>query len=535
MNVIERAIYTGRHLEYPGEYRWKDFKRAVKGKRLFVFGTSEACGYFLSLYGDKYEIEGFLDNDSRKDGRIFAKDIRISNPGILERIGSEAVVLITNTNHYHAIIQQLAAMGIDNYYVLCKMEAHKPDFVLLEYAGRAARHLQGRYYLFRRLQKQNFQRYLLYVKAAHNPIRKDKIVFFSKGAFRDHGKYITLKLLEKKINCDIVWIMNRNHEELPAGIRTVCMEDTERVIYEMATAHIWFNDNSFPIYTRKRRKQIFIFTKHWSSITLKKFYLDTDIYFRFRPWEKSFIKNFAKSIDYIITGSEFDKRTCRSGLAYRKRFLEFGSPRTDILFDSPCPGLRVKEHFSVSQDKKLLLFAPTFRLKGGEDGLAAFFLPQIPDFGRLRQALEGGLGGEWVILFKLHPLVAHQSGAVSLTEEVIDASLYEDTQELLAASDAVISDYSSLLFEPAMAGKPVFIFAPDSAEYVEKERELWLDLKELPFDMARTDEELAAEIIEFEEMRYRERVQRFFGKYGVHEDGCACERTVDFVRKLMYK
>jgi len=155
------------------------------------------------------------------------------------------------------------------------------------------------------------------------------------------------------------------------------------------------------------------------------------------------------------------------------------------------------------------------------------------DFEQLKCSLEARFGGEWKILLRLHPSIAMEASKLTLPEYVIDTSIYENSQELVAASEIMITDYSSIMFEPAFVNKPVFLYAPDRETYINEERELLLDYDELPFSIARSNEELVNEIKEFSVDMYEKNVKAFFAKYGVCEDGHASERAARFIMKLI--
>jgi CDP-glycerol glycerophosphotransferase (TagB/SpsB family) len=116
---------------------------------------------------------------------------------------------------------------------------------------------------------------------------------------------------------------------------------------------------------------------------------------------------------------------------------------------------------------------------------------------------------------------------------VFDVSTYMDSEELVSAFDIVVSDYSSIMFEPAFIRKPVLLYAPDLDDYLENEYDLLFDYRDLPFDMAETMEELCGNIMKFDEDAYVNRVDAFLDRYGVHEDGHASERAVDFISELL--
>jgi len=371
------------------------------------------------------------------------------------------------------------------------------------------------------------------MKEGHRePIINNKIVFLASGRYNDHEKYICNALMEKEEDLDIVWILD-SEKECPFNARYINSNDTQKVAYELATAKIWINSNVFPIYVTKRKGQIYIQTKHWSSITLKKFYFDTPVHFKTRPYLKSVWKNDVKMYDYILVGSEFDKKTCKAGFGYKGEFLEVGSPRTDALFYSTIFKKSIIQKYNLEEDVKLLLYAPTFRAKENAREYKSEAYSVVPDFLTLCNVITKKYGGMWKVALRLHPYIDTESVDLCKNENVIDMSQYEDIQELLAVSEVVITDYSSLMFEPAMVGKKVFLFTPDIEEYCAKERDLWFDLKELPFSYARNEQELFDNIMNHEEETYQRNVKAFFDYHGVHEDGHASERAAEFILDLI--
>ena len=115
----------------------------------------------------------------------------------------------------------------------------------------------------------------------------------------------------------------------------------------------------------------------------------------------------------------------------------------------------------------------------------------------------------------------------------MDVSDYYDSEELVAASDIMITDYSSIMFEPAFVKKPVFLLAVDRKEYIDGERGLLIDYEDLPFSIAESNDELIQNMERFEQKEYEEKVQQFLDEYGVHEDGHAGERAAVFVSQMI--
>ena len=256
---------------------------------------------------------------------------------------------------------------------------------------------------------------------------------------------------------------------------------------------------------------------------------------RFRKDQKFLATLRADSalMDYILVGSDFDERTCRSGFDFSGEVIHVGSPRSDILFHvNECLGEVVKVYPSII-GKKLLLYAPTFRRnKIGTEEMEVTFQNEL-DFDFVKKFLEKRFGGEWLILLRLHPSVAEMSKAISHPDFVVDVSDYYDSEELVAVSDAMITDYSSIMFEPAFVHKPVFLLATDRERYLKEERGFLVDYDTLPFPQASSNEELARNIESFDEEKYVRDVDAFLDKYGVHEDGHAGERAARFILDLI--
>jgi CDP-glycerol glycerophosphotransferase len=106
------------------------------------------------------------------------------------------------------------------------------------------------------------------------------------------------------------------------------------------------------------------------------------------------------------------------------------------------------------------------------------------DYHRLINNLTTKFGGEWKVLLRLHPNLERRYKNISLDSDVIiDASQYQDINELIIASEILITDYSSCMFDAMVAGKIVFLFATDIDEY-DKDRGRYFEFADLPFSLA---------------------------------------------------
>ena len=168
----------------------------------------------------------------------------------------------------------------------------------------------------------------------------------------------------------------------------------------------------------------------------------------------------------------------------------YGIPRTDVLVD---PAVRersvndVRRRYDLPPGRRVILYAPTFR--GDTVGTAT--AGPLLDLPVLRDALEH----DHVLLLRLHPFV-RDAVAISpdLAEFVRDATDYPDANALLLASDVLVTDYSSVIFEFALLGRPMVFFAPDLDDY-EGERGFYFDYRTgVPGPVVETSEAVAAAI-----------------------------------------
>lgn len=526
MDAIDRAICKGLHItDHTGmkEQTWKEFEKDLCGRPLFLFGVSAGIRVLLKKYGDRLRIAGVVDNDEGKQGfrlkdfvMVDGKngDLEISNTSVLNHAPKEkTVILIAGLKRYQEIADSLGHSGFQHIYSLFMMEANERlndgDAVRDEF-GETEKWVE---------------------ECCRMPIERKKIVFEAYGTYTDHGKYITEQLLRMRQDLDIVWVVNNLHTRVPDGVRLIHAANRMRYVYEMETAGLWVTNVILPTYLIKREGQKYIETKHWASVTLKCFYLIESSAKEYKNAEA--VKYNGSIMDYIITGSDFDSESCRRGFDFHKEVIQIGSPRSDAMFRHDELREKVYQHFELDRNRKMAVYAPTFRYKKSEE----WHIPEIRnvdlDYELIKSALEKKFGGAWYIVLRLHPGMEKETDKLKKPSFVIDASGYDDGQEITAACDIMISDYSSIMFEPAFVYKPVFLLALDREEYTDEERDLLIDYKTLPFPKADSNAELEQCIMTFHEKKYKEDVRKFLEKYGVHEDGHASERAAVFISGLI--
>lgn len=368
------------------------------------------------------------------------------------------------------------------------------------------------------------------------PVKKKKIVFTTfegDGGYCCNPRYVAEELLKKEADLELVWLVNNIKKQFPHGIKKVNNTFWRRA-YHLATAKVWI-DNSRKAYgTRKRKGQLYIQVWH-AAIGFKPLGL-----FRGKLFPKIayLVSQYdSKLADYVISNSEWCTKFVPDQLIYTGEILKTGSPRCDVFFNGREDVYRkLRKHYKIPQDAKVALFAPTFR-GGSQKGNRQVFVEEPTlDFARMTEALEQKFGGTWFVFLRLHPQLAAQFEQFPFKNGIanmIDVSQADDMNELAAASDVLITDYSSSVFDVINMYMPVFIYADDLEEYIEERGTLMWDMYSLPFSVARNSDELTENIARFNADEYKWKIDDFSRKNGVQEDGHAAERVVDVIERFI--
>lgn len=398
--------------------------------------------------------------------------------------------------------------------------------------------LSEKQYIFWRKVKAFFSSLVYYVCWIF-PIDSCKIVmwtFEGKGGYGCSPKYIAEELLRRnqqgRTKYKIIWLVDDMGKEFPKEIQKVKSSLWTRA-YHLSTARFWIANTRTFYGTKKRKRTTYLQTWH-GTLALKPIgkYRGKHL-----PHMAYLVSEYdSKMMDYALSGSKWCTDMWPEGLIYNGTILETGTPRCDILFHGmEEKHLEFRKEYKIPLDAKIMLYAPTFR--GGSQNKSRSVKMEFcsVDFEKLIAALEKRFGGEWYVFLRLHPQLAAQMKRFPIGEEnrrLIDVSQRPDMSEIIAASDACLTDYSTVIFESFLTQSPGFIYANDLQEYIADRGKLMFHLEEIPFPVASTNNELEENILTFDQSVYREKTERFIKKTGVIEDGCASKRVADLIEKL---
>ena len=236
-----------------------------------------------------------------------------------------------------------------------------------------------------------------------------------------------------------------------------------------------------------------------------------------------------RNYDYAMVSSSEICRFYAEGFGIDEKGVKaLGVPRTDDFFkDDYKEEIRKKLYgqYPVLKDKKIILFAPTFRGNGANTANYPF---EKFDVGRLLVKL----GEEYVVIIKHHPFVLQQHPVNGkFADRVLDLSKESEINDLLFITDLLITDYSSVIFEASLLNIPMLFYAYDLEDYVVN-RDFYYPFKNfVPGKIVRNMEQItrAIRMDDFEV----EKVQVFKHRFFDDLDGKSSERVADFIMELL--
>ncbi len=295
-------------------------------------------------------------------------------------------------------------------------------------------------------------------------------------------------------------------------------------LYHLATAILWIDNKRKGLWCSKRKGQFYLQTWH-GGISCKK--VEADARSSLPDYYLLSAKKDSKNADLFLSDSKWTTNLYRRAFFYDGNILECGLPKADILYRSNRSTKQiVYNYFNLDEDIKLALYAPTFRADGNFDAYNI-------DYHALQNALIHKFGGKWKVIVRLHPNVARKSEQLSVDQDItINGSKYQDINELIVASEVLITDYSSCMFDAMAAGKKVFLFATDIENY-DSDRGRYFKFSELPFSLATNNEEMGLIIKNFCENDYINKVEHFKKKLGLVDGGHACETVCNYLEQFL--
>ncbi|WP_286229703.1 CDP-glycerol glycerophosphotransferase family protein [Neobacillus mesonae] len=359
------------------------------------------------------------------------------------------------------------------------------------------------------------------------PVDKNLILFESGVGkqYADSPRVIYEEIAKQNLLYKKVWVINKNFRFIdPETIKVKRL--SPQYYYYLAKAGYWINNQNFPTYIQKRKETTYIQT--WHGTPLKKMLFDIEHVQGRDDGYLDRVYNATQTWDYLISPSEYASKAFRSAFRYKGNVLEIGYPRNDLFYQGVQEEIanKVKRSLNLPANKKVILYAPTFR-DNETTGNNKFVFNINMDLHRLQEQF----GDEYILLMRMHVVISNK---LTIPEELKDfvknVSNYSDIQELLIISDILMTDYSSVMFDYANTGRPILFYTYDLDTYKNDVRGFYMDFEEEapgPFLFDTEDIANALENIEEVKAKYKEKYDAFRIKYCPLEDGRAAERVVN--------
>lgn len=386
------------------------------------------------------------------------------------------------------------------------------------------------------------------------PINKKRIVFTSyAGHFSDSPKYVFEKMIMLRPDLDYVWLVNKKY--MSNVIDNTCNNCNFRIVnydslkaaFYYGTAQIvvdnvhsfkavYLNNNSFFGKVRYKllckmcyKRNQFLYST-WHGTPLKKIGGDqvkSNTFDNYCPNTTFLLGD--KFVLEILDRMHFHKVPCKL----------IGCARNDLLHCNENEVAKIKKKLGLPLNKKIVLFAPTFRTGSSEKDkdIARSGINQLNeiDFKKLFATLKSKFGSDWVFVGRFHyhveRLVDWDSLKKQYGDSVINGNANDDMAEYLACTDLLITDVSSCMYDFMITKKPILLFFPDYEYYLTVERGLYYPMDKLPFPFSTDFDGLINNINSFNNKSYKENVNKLIKEFGVVSDANASEKIAKYILK----
>lgn len=358
------------------------------------------------------------------------------------------------------------------------------------------------------------------------PVNNKRILFSSsEGAgFFCNPKYIFLSLFDKGLDC--VWVLRDLSLMSPKyHVKKVKFLSIKHVYYLM-TSKVIVSNLAIEPFVPIRKNQLVINTWHGGG-AYKYNWLDSSFVTTAKARMMVYMRDVrAKGTNYLISSSErfsFEKSK-EFGLPMEK-LLCVGSPRNDLFFQKDLNYFRRKvcREYQLDESSILVLYAPTFR--GYWRNIK--HTPIEFDTEKVKKVIGEKFDKQCTLLFR-----HHFKDKTRKIKGGVDVSDYQDMQELLAAVDMLITDYSSSIWDFALTYKPGFLYTPDLEDY-EKETKFYMPIRKWQYPLATNIADLCQNIERYDTREAHLRIKKHLKELGSYENGHATEKVCKVIEEWL--
>lgn len=372
---------------------------------------------------------------------------------------------------------------------------------------------------------------LLYRLFQKLPIQKNLVLFesFLGRGYSDNPKALYQTLKRQRPELTLVWIFAK---EPTADVKASCpnwvLRNSPKYYYYMARARYWIFNTRQPLSLKKRRATTYLQT--WHGTPLKRLGLDMEEVHMAGTTTEQYKKNFyqqAQEWDYLLSPNTYSSEIFKRAFGFSGTLLESGYPRNDLLYapDRNQQAETIKRKLDVPPNKKVILYAPTWRDDEFVTKGQYRFNLQLD-----LQQMQERLGQDYIVLLRMHYLIAEHLDLDAYAGFAYDVSSYGDIAELYLISDLLITDYSSVFFDFAHLNRPMLFFTYDLEKYASVLRGFYFDFEAVvPGPLLKESNQVIdyIEDIETQSKQYADKYKVFQEQFCGLDDGKASQRVID--------
>ena len=355
-----------------------------------------------------------------------------------------------------------------------------------------------------------------YVSAPSAPARVAYFECYYGASATDSGRAIHEELVRRGTDLELVWGVADRSVPVPPGGRGVVRGSREWWEVLAHASFLTFNAGLPPALVRRSGQRV---VQTWHGTPLKLLGGDRTAVRGGTPEWDAWTRRSVARWDALLAPNPYSAEIFPRAWAYEGEVLQLGYPRNDALVrPDPEASARVRRRLAIPSDHVVVLYAPTWR-----DGDRV--MPALLDV----DALVRAMGDRFTLLVRGHMNITGWESSVR-GGAVRDVTSYPEINDLYLVADAVVTDYSSIMFDFSVTGKPMVFFVPDLDDYRDRRRGLYFDLEATapgPVVRETTDVVEALRGLDTLGDAYARRYEAWVATYNPRDDGRAAARAVD--------
>lgn len=367
---------------------------------------------------------------------------------------------------------------------------------------------------------------------------KKNLVYFESfhgKQFSDNPKAVYDYLKKEDATLELVWGVTRGYEETFIKQKVPYISRFSlHWFFVMPRAKFWVINTRTPLWLSKDNQTIYIQT--WHGTPLKRIGVDIEEVnipgYTKESYDQEFLQE-SKRWNYLTSSSDYTTEHFKQAFGFTGEMITKGFPRNDQLVNRKSHESKImemKRQLGIDNDKKIILYAPTWRETDHKTANGYEFSIEFPYDNFIETC-----GEDMILLVRMHYLVAQTLDTSKWPKDkLIDVSVGYDMSDLLLVSDVLITDYSSCMFDFSLTNRPMLFFMPDSTQYEQDIRGFYQPIQSLlPGPIIKEPDKLIEQLKNLGTIDYNKQYETFKQMFCNKETGTSAQSIMKIIKKEM--